>query len=94
MRLQTEAGAPQRLAEAVGGIEYDWPVMVDGEKTCGVCPVGFPVVEGAAKGFATAGRCGNAGAAVSVGCRRRPAARGVFFSDGAARGCHRDRGPW
>ncbi|MGO1068309.1 S1 family peptidase [Lysobacter sp. CA199] len=78
VRFETEHNTPQLLAEVVGGIEYSWPVMVEGQKRYGVCSVGFPVTKGTARGFATAGHCGAAGVAVNVGPRADEIPLGTF----------------
>ena len=59
VRFETMVGRPELFATIRGGIEY----VINNQY---LCSVGFPVMRGSTKGFATAGHCGNAGNSVRV----------------------------
>ncbi|TNJ32664.1 S1 family peptidase [Arenimonas terrae] len=67
LRFQTMASAPMPLATFKGGSEY---LSYDGSGYW-YCSVGFAVTRQGAKGFATAGHCGNAGDTAFVAVNRR-----------------------
>ena len=59
VRFEAMVGRPELFATIRGGIEY----VINNQY---LCSVGFPVMRGSTKGFATAGHCGNAGNSVRV----------------------------
>ncbi len=59
IRFETAQGAAMTAVDIRSGTPY-----ASGGRTC---TVGFPVTQGAVKGFATAGHCGGVGTAVSLG---------------------------
>lgn len=67
IRFQRMESAPMPLATLQGGSEY---LSNDGSNYY-YCSVGFAVTRNGAKGFATAGHCGNAGDRAFVAVNRR-----------------------
>ncbi len=59
VRFNTVPGRPQTTATVIGGYEY----VVN---NASLCSVGFSVMRGTAKGFVTAGHCGNVGNSVTM----------------------------
>ncbi|MCH6482596.1 S1 family peptidase [Pseudoxanthomonas sp. LH2527] len=74
LRFQTMADAPRPLATLQGGSEY-LSTTTSGSY---YCSVGFSVTRNGAKGFATAGHCGDAGDGAAVLVRRSLSRIGTF----------------
>lgn len=65
VRLTTSANPPRLKADIVGGVKYNLPVK--NVRFESWCSIGFSVTQGANKGFATAGHCGEAQTNVTMG---------------------------
>lgn len=74
LRFQTMADAPRPLATLQGGSEY----LSSTPTGAYYCSVGFSVTRNGAKGFATAGHCGDAGDGANVLVRRSLSRIGTF----------------